>query len=178
MKDEDACLCVAIEVARAFSHQDVLRILQRLVNLYGAPRYIRSYNGPELRAQPLLAFFERHGIIPSRIMPGKPWQNGSNESFNGTFRRECLDAKSYCHVTEAQVVLEDWRHQYNQERPQIRWLIRPASVYWGDGRDRFTPKGRSGLVPKNSTHIFDHKATIEEQPDSEVGGKLSNMGTK
>lgn len=179
VKDEATCFCIAIEVARAFSHQHVLKILQRLVNLYGAPRYIRSDNGPELRAQPLLAFCERQGIIPSRIMPGKPWQNGSNESFNGTFRRECLDAESFRHVMEAQVVIESWRRRYNQERPHSTLGYQtPASVYWGNGRARSSSEGRSGPTPKKSTHIFVHKATIGERPDSEVRGKSSNMDTE
>ncbi|MEJ2231101.1 MAG: IS3 family transposase [Nitrospirales bacterium] len=179
VKDEATCFCLAIEVERAFSHQHVLKILQRLVNLYGAPRYIRSDNGPELCAQPVLAFCERHRIISSRIMPGKPWQNGSNESFNGTFRRECLDAESFRHVMEAQVVIESWRRRYNQERPHSTLGYQtPASVYWGNGRDRSSSEGRSGPAPKNSTHKFDHKATIGEEPDSEVGGKSSNRGTE
>lgn len=61
VKDEATCFCVASEVARAFSHQHVRKILHRLVKLYGAPRYIRRANGPELRAQPLLACCERQG---------------------------------------------------------------------------------------------------------------------
>lgn len=66
-------------------------------------------------------------------MPGKPWQNGSNESFNGTFRRECLDAESFRQVMEAQVVMESWRRQYNQERPHSTLGYQtPASVYWGE----------------------------------------------
>lgn len=179
VKDEATCFCLALEVRRSFSHQQVLTVLRRLVGLYGAPRFLRSDNGPELRAQPLLAFCERYGIIPSRITPGKPWQNGSNESFNGTLRHECLDAESFRHVTEAQVVIEDWRRRYNQERPHSTLGYQtPASVYWGDGRDRSSSEGHSGPAPKKSTHIFDHKATIGERPDSEVGGKSSNMGTE
>jgi len=64
-------------------------------------------HGPELRAQPLFTFFEDRGMIPSRLTPGKPWQNGSNESLNGTFRRECLDAEVLHSLAEARVVIED-----------------------------------------------------------------------
>lgn len=135
VKDEATCFCVAIEVRRSFSHQEVLAVMKRLVALYGCPRYIRSDNGPELQAQPLLAFCEQQGIIPSPIRPGKPWQNGSNESFNGTLRRECLDAESFRHLTEAQVVIEDWRRRYNQERPHSTLGYQtPATVYWATAR--------------------------------------------
>jgi putative transposase len=95
VKDKATCFCLTIEVRRSFSQQQVLTVLKRLVGLYGAPRFLRSDNGPELWAQPLLTFCEHHGITPSRITPGKPWQNGSNESWNGTFRRECLDAEPF-----------------------------------------------------------------------------------
>lgn len=87
MKDEMACFCAAIAVARSFSHQQVLMVLKRLLMLYGSSRHVRSDNGPELMAQPLLTFFNDQEITPSRITPGKPWQNGSNESFKGIFRQ-------------------------------------------------------------------------------------------
>ena len=74
VKDEATCFCLAIEVRRAFSHQQVLAVLKRLMSLYGPPRFVRSDNGPELRAQPLLTFFEDRRMTPSRITPGKPWQ--------------------------------------------------------------------------------------------------------
>ena len=69
-------------------------------------------------------------IIPSRIEPGKPWQNGSNESFNGTFRRACLDAELFQSLAEARVVIEDWRHLYNHERPHsaLGYQV-PAAVF-------------------------------------------------
>lgn len=51
------------------------------------------------------------------IEPGKPWQNGLNESFNGKFRDECLSAEWFRNRTEAKVVIEDWRNHYNQVRP-------------------------------------------------------------
>lgn len=137
VKDEATCFCLAIEVERSFSHQQVLAVLKRLVRHYGPPCYIRNDNGPELRAQALLTFYERHGIIPSRIRPGKPWQNGSNESFNGTFRRECLDVELFRHLTEAQEVIEVWRHRYNQERPHSTLGIRcqPGSTGRQQGKD-------------------------------------------
>jgi putative transposase len=49
--------------------------------------------------------------------PGKPWQNGLNESFNGKFRDECLDAEWFPSRREAVVVIEAYRRQYNSERP-------------------------------------------------------------
>ena len=57
------------------------------------------------------------GIVLANIEPGKPWQNGSNESFNGTFRKECLNAEILASLMEARVVIEQWRNRYNKGRP-------------------------------------------------------------
>lgn len=51
------------------------------------------------------------------IEPGKPWRNGTNESFNGKFRDECLAMVWFWNRVEAKVVIEDWREHYNEVRP-------------------------------------------------------------
>ena len=61
-----------------------------LVSSHGAPRYIRSDNGPEFVSKAILSWLTDEGIETAHIAPGKPWQNGINESFNGKFRDECL----------------------------------------------------------------------------------------
>ena len=171
VKDEATCFCLAIEVRRSFSQQGVLAVLKRLVGLYGAPQYVRSDNGPELKAQPLLTFFEDRGITPSRITPGKPWQNGSNESLNGTFRRECLDAEVFRSLAEARVVIEDWRRLYNHQRPHSTLGYQtPASSYWGQGGHNLLARIAQGQPPK-TTHTIGHKTTIVDRSDSEVGEK-------
>ena len=42
----------------------------------------------------------------ARIDPGKPWQNGMVESFNGKFRDECLSMEWFRSRMEAKVVIE------------------------------------------------------------------------
>ena len=56
----------------------------------GAPRFLRSDNGPEFVSKALLSWIVTPGIGTALIEPGKPWQNGVAESFNGKFRDECL----------------------------------------------------------------------------------------
>ena len=132
MKDEHTRWCLAIEVARSFTHERVIEVLARLIARYGCPQYIRSDNGPEFIAGALLKFFQSQGITPSRITPGKPWQNGSNESFNGTFRKECLNAEIFASLTEARVVIENWRRRYNERRPHSSQnYITPEMAYFG-----------------------------------------------
>ena len=51
------------------------------------------------------------------IEPGKPTQNAFIESFNATFRQECLDAHWFTSITDAREKIEYWRNDYNTERP-------------------------------------------------------------
>jgi putative transposase len=88
-----------------------------LIARYGRPRYVRSDNGPELVVQNLADFLKGQGIQPTRIELGKPWQNGRNESFNGTLHRECLNAEIFLSLSEASVVIEVWRRLYKYARP-------------------------------------------------------------
>ena len=180
MKDEATRLCLAIEVDHAFSHQRVIEVLKRLLVLYGPPRYIRSDNGPELVAQHLTTLFKDQGIRPSRIAPGKPWQNGSNESLNGTFRRECVDAERFHSLTEARVVIEDWRRQYNHERPHSALGYQtPATAYWGGLPSRTHVRGGlSEEAERNSMPTVALGATIIQQRDSRVASIEGSSGGK
>ena len=92
-------------------------VLLELIARYRIPRAIRCDNGAELLAAVLLEELEKYGIKLANIEPGKPWQNGSNESFNGTFRKECLNAEIFGSLIEARVVIEQWRCRYNARRP-------------------------------------------------------------
>ena len=78
---------------------------------------MRSDNGPEFVAQALRDWLDAAGISTAYSDPGKPWQNGLNESFNGKFRDECLDAEWFPSRREAVVVIEGYRRQDNDERP-------------------------------------------------------------
>ncbi len=89
----------------------------RLISLHGAPRYLRSNNGSELVARAVLGWLLGNGIATALIDPGKPWQNGMDESFNGKFRDECLGVEWFRTRAEAKVIIESWRQHYNQERP-------------------------------------------------------------
>jgi len=55
--------------------------------------------------------------IDAAIDPGKPWQNGLDESFNGRLRDGCLSLAWLRPRAEAVVVIEDWRRHYKQSVP-------------------------------------------------------------
>lgn len=108
---------LAIEVDGRLRSDRVIEVLSRLISERGAPRYLRSDNGPEFVARALLAWIVEQGIEIVLIDPGKPWQNGATESFNGKFRDECLSLEWFRSRAEAKVMIEAWRRHYNEVRP-------------------------------------------------------------
>ena len=104
---------------------DVLEALYPLLLRHGTPEYIRSDNGPEFIAQAIQDWLARVGIKPIRIYPGSPWENGYNERFNGTLRREGLNAEWFTTTKQAQIVINRWLKQYNHIRPHQSLNMRP-----------------------------------------------------
>ena len=80
-------------------------------------RAICSGNGPEFVSKAVLEWLETAGIETALINPGKPWQNGTTESFNGKFRDECLSMEWFRNRVEAKAVIGQWRQHYNYIRP-------------------------------------------------------------
>ena len=74
-------------------------------------------NGPEFVSVALLKWVTEQGMECALIDPGKPWRNGTTESFNGKSRDECLAMEWFRNRLEAKIVIEDWRQHYNQVRP-------------------------------------------------------------
>ncbi len=59
------------------------------------------------------------------IEPGSPWENGYGESFNGKLRDEGRKGEIFYSLQEAQVVIEQWRVEYNTRRPHSALGYRP-----------------------------------------------------
>jgi putative transposase len=115
--DEYTRECLAIDVAGSIRSARVLEVLSRLVSVHGAPKYLRSDNGPEFVSRAVLKWLNSAHIDTAHIDPGKPWQNGSNESFNGKFRDECLSMQWFKNRVDAKVMIEEFRREYNEVRP-------------------------------------------------------------
>ena len=94
----------------------VVDVLARLVSVHGAPRYLRCDNGPELISNAILKWTIDQGIETAFNDPGKPWQNGTDESFNGKLRDECLSMEWFRNRAEAAAVIETFRI-HNNVRP-------------------------------------------------------------
>lgn len=115
--DEWTREALAIDVAGSIRAGRVIDVLSRLVSARGAPRYLRSDNGPEFVSSAILRWTTAEGIETAHIAPGKPWQNGTDESFNGRFREECLSMEWFRTRREAAAIIEAWRRHYNEVRP-------------------------------------------------------------
>jgi putative transposase len=115
--DEYTRECLAIDVAGSIRSGRVIEVLSRLVSTHGAPRYLRSDNGPEFVSRAVLHWLTEANIDSAHIDPGKPWQNGSNESFNGKFRDECLSMQWFKNRIDAKILIESFRREYNEVRP-------------------------------------------------------------
>jgi len=103
--DEYTRQALCVEVRKRITANDVLEVMHRLVLKHGKPEYVRSDNGPEFIANALQDWLRRVGVQPIKIYPGSPWENGYNERFNGTLRREVLNSEWFHSVKQAQVAI-------------------------------------------------------------------------
>jgi putative transposase len=125
--DEFTRECLAIDVARRITGDDVLERLGRLFTLRGVPGHIRSDNGPEFTAKAVRQWLGKLGVTTLYIEPGSPWENGYVESFNGKLRDELLDSELFDTLLEARVLVERWRQDYNRVRPHSSLGYRPPA---------------------------------------------------
>lgn len=137
--DEFTREALATTAARSFTADDTTILLDKVIADTGRrPEHLRMDNGPELTANAMRDWCRFADIATAFIEPGAPWQNGYNESFNGRFRDEFLTTEQFDTLLEAQVLAEDWRTEYNTERPhgslrgltpaafRAQWINQPA----------------------------------------------------
>jgi putative transposase len=125
--DEYTRECLAIDVARKLTSDDVLERLAWLMATRGVPAHLRSDNGPEFTATIVREWLTKVGVKTLFIEPGSPWENGYVESFNGKLRDELLDREIFYSLTEAKVLIEMWRRHYNTVRPHSSLGYRPPA---------------------------------------------------
>jgi putative transposase len=121
--------CPAIEVDTVLGGLRVRRVLDRIASERGLPEAIVLDNGPEFRGRALAAWSEERGVRLEFIQPGKPAQNAFAESFNGRLRDECLNANWFTSLSDARRKVEDWRQDYNQQRPHSSLNYLPPAEF-------------------------------------------------
>lgn len=138
---------------RRIRSDDVLHCLADLFLIRGIPDYIRSDNGPEFTAKQVRNWLQRVGVGTLFIEPGSPWENGYIESFNGKLRDELLNREIFYTLREAQVLIENWRVEYNTFRPHSSLGYQPPAP------EAILPRGSQGigagiLKPKNKQGLI------------------------
>jgi putative transposase len=144
--DEWTRECLAIDVAGGIRSGRVIDVLAQLVSLHGAPRYLRSDNAPEFVARAVLHWLTEAAIETALIDPGKPWQNATDESFNGKFRDEYLSLNWFRNRVDAKVGIEQWRRHYNEIRPHSSLAYLTPFEFKATGAASLT-EGRSPALP-------------------------------
>lgn len=109
--------CLGIHVARSIRGHKVAEVLEEIAYERGFPKRFLSDNGTEFTSNAVLSWTQDKKTCWEYIDPGKPYQNGTNESFNGRLRDECLNENWFSNIHHARAVVEDWRKDYNEWRP-------------------------------------------------------------
>ena len=171
IEDEYTRECLALDVARSITAADVIRTLTRVFAERGAPRFIRSDNGPEFIAQALRDWLPRSGVQTRYIAPGAPWENAYSASRGSRLRDELLNRELFTSVLEAQVITEDYRQEYNQRRPHSALGYQTPAAFAGRCRSL-------GARPPNPRLLPPRRAP-EERPaeDRKRGPTLIATGT-
>jgi len=125
--DEYTRECLIIPAQRWITSGDVIEQLFYLFIFRGTPAYIRSDNGPEFTAKAVRRWLNHLKVTTLFIEPGSPWENGYIESFNGKLRDELLNREIFTTLTEAKILIEEWRKEYNHVRPHSALNYRPPA---------------------------------------------------
>jgi putative transposase len=145
--DEYTREALEIRCERRIDADETVATLERLVAERGqTPEHVRCDNGPELTANALRDWCRFSGTGASYIEPGSPWQNPYVESFGARIRDELLGVEQFSCLAEAQVMVADWRHDYNHHRPHSSLGMIPPARYaagWRERRENGRPDSRT-----------------------------------
>jgi putative transposase len=115
--DEHTRECLAMHGDWSIRAVDVITVVEAAFARYGVPEHLRSDNGPEFIAYAIQDWLRDKNVKTIYITPGAPWENAYIESFHDKLRDECLNREIFGSLLEARVVIEQWRLEYNGERP-------------------------------------------------------------
>jgi putative transposase len=153
--DEHTREFLAIHVVNRIRAAEVIEVLAEPIKERGAPRHLRSDNGPEFVALALRGWLECSRVQTLYITPGSPWENAYCESFNSRLRDEFLNREEFASKLEARVLSADWRRDYNEARPHLALGTRrqrnsPSAVPL---RSWLRPSLRTTALHPNPNHI-------------------------
>jgi putative transposase len=172
--DEFTREALQMKCERRIDADATVAVLDSLIAQRGtAPEHIRCDNGPELTANALRDWCRFSGTASAYIDPGSPWQNAYVESFNSRVRDELLGVELFSCLAEAQVMVEDWREDYNHRRPHSALgMLAPARfarAWRAADRDALAVSLQSpyGLPPRdgNTTLHLEDNHQLSQQVD-------------
>ena len=110
--------CLEIEVGQSLKGFDVVAVMQRIKKARGVvPQRIQVDNGSEFISKALDQWAYENGVTLDFSRPGKPTDNPFIESFNGSFRDECLNVNWFLSLEDAQEKIAAFKDDYNGFRP-------------------------------------------------------------
>jgi len=122
---------LAIEVGKGITGEQVADVLDSISVSRGLPESIYCDNGPEFISKVLDKWAYESSVILNFSRPGKPTDNAIIESFNGSFRDECLNTNWFLSIEDAQSKIETWRRHYNESRPHMSLGYRTPQEFLG-----------------------------------------------
>jgi putative transposase len=149
--------CLALVADTSLSGRRVARELDDIIRQRGRPETIVSDNGTEYTSNAILEWADDTGVGWHYIAPGKPQQNGFNESFNGRLRDELLNERLFRTLHHARVVLESWRCDYNERRPhsKLGWQTPQDYATKFHPRRDLALRYADGSAPDPAAHLID-----------------------
>ncbi len=139
--DEHTRECLALEVERSITGDDVVEVLAYLFQVHGEPDFIRSDNGPEFVSTAVKKWLKETKVGTLFIEPGSPWENAHVESFNSRLRDEFLNQELFSTLIEAEVLAEQHRVCHNLDRPHSSLgYLTPAEFAALDGPKVLLPR--------------------------------------
>lgn len=115
--DECSRECLALYVDSSITGNRVGLVLNQIALFRDLPVEIITDNGSEFTSEAMRLWAYEHKVNQVFTDPGSPTQNGYIESFNGKLRTECLNQHIFRNLYEAREIIEDWRWDYNEQRP-------------------------------------------------------------
>lgn len=133
--------CLMIHAGQNIKGKDVVQVMDWLIILHGIPTRIQTDNGSEFISKSLDRWAYDNGVIMDFSRPGKPTDNPFIESFNGSFRDECLNVHWFLSLEDAREKIEKWRWDYNNERPHSALEDQPPRAYARQFEQALKPAG-------------------------------------
>lgn len=175
--DEYTRECHWLEAASSFPAPRVMRAMEWVFLIHGAPDWIRSDNGPEWTAKALRNWLAEQQCKTLYIHPGSPWENGYIESFIGKTRDECLNREVILNRKEAQQLLDGWREEYNERRPHSSLDYRTPKEFAERLGNPGASAGPDGKSAGFSTSPLD-KPPVCPQPLEETSALVSSQDSQ